>query len=62
MTQATLKRDSAPTDSVAFQYLREQVARQMAGVYSAYETLPVREEKATEPQAGSEQSSNDSKE
>ncbi len=35
MTQATFKRGSAPADSVAFQYLREQVARQMAGVHNA---------------------------
>lgn len=50
MTEATFKRSSAPTNSVAFQYLREQVARQMAGVYSASGITVVHTKKAAEPQ------------
>jgi hypothetical protein len=36
MTNATLKQGSAQRESVAFQYRREQVAREMASVYSAF--------------------------
>lgn len=36
MTHATLKQSSAQRESVAFQYRREQVAREMASVYSAF--------------------------
>lgn len=32
------KRNSGQTTSVAFQYRREQVAKQMAGVYTAFGT------------------------
>jgi hypothetical protein len=32
------KRSSGQTTSVAFQYRREQVAKQMAGVYTAFGT------------------------
>lgn len=39
MTQATYKAGSASKNSVAFQYLREQVARQMASVYTAFDPL-----------------------
>ncbi len=36
MAEDTLKRNSGQTTSVAFQYRREQVAKQMAGVYTAF--------------------------
>ncbi len=36
MTQAALKSGSTQQDSLALQYRREQVAREMASVYSAF--------------------------
>jgi len=50
MTQATFKRGSAPAESVAFQYLREQVARQMAGVHNALGAGASQSPKTHQPQ------------
>lgn len=41
MTHTTLKGSAASRDSVALQYLRAQVTRQMAGVYAAFGSATV---------------------
>lgn len=42
MSHEALKQGSTQSESVAFQYRREQVAREMANVYSAFGNVPSR--------------------
>jgi hypothetical protein len=52
MAHDTFKRGPAQTTSVAFQYRREQVAKQMAGVYTAFGAAGSQGKTTEQPQQG----------
>ena len=49
MTKDTCKHSAKQTDSIAFRYLREQVAREMKGVYAALAQVDVKKPATQEP-------------